>query len=280
MDFGVFMFSTDEAMHPRELGRAVEDHGFDSLFLPEHTHIPTSRESPYPGGGELPREYLRTLDPFVALSAVAAVTEHLRLGFGICLLVERDPITTAKEVATLDHLSGGRVLFGVGAGWNREEMANHGTDPSTRFALLAERVEAMKRIWTQEEASFHGEHVDFDDIWSWPKPVQQPHPPVLVGGEGPSAIDRVLAYGDQWFPRGRVRDLPDRVVEFHRRTEELGRPRMPVSVFGTRPDEATIESYEEAGVTRCVFPLPSASADEVLPTLSSHAQLVERYRGA
>ena len=277
MKFGVLMFCTDESIDPRELGRAAEDEGFESLFVPEHTHIPTSRATAYPGGGELPREYTRTLDPFVTLTAVAAVTEHLRLGFGICLLVERDPIITGKEVASLDLLSSGRVLFGVGAGWNREEMADHGTDPTTRFDLLTERIEAVKRIWTEDEAAYQGKHVAFDPIWSWPKPVQRPHPPVLVGGEAPSAIDRVLAHGDEWLPRGRVPDLEARVEDLHRRTEQLGRPRLPVSVFGADPSPERIESYAAAGVTRCILPLPSAPADDVLPVLRSHARLVENF---
>src|SRR5919206_2840703 len=184
MKFGVTMFTTRYSIGPAELARAVEERGFESLFVPEHTHIPVSRRSPWPGGADLPDEYRETLDPFLALTAAAAATERLLLGTGICLVVERDPITTAKEVATLDHLSGGRFLFGVGAGWNAEEMQNHGTDPSTRFGLMRERVEAMKAIWTQDEAAYHGKHVDFDAMWSWPKPAQKPHPPILVGGRG------------------------------------------------------------------------------------------------
>ena len=200
MKFGIGMFPTDYAIGPAELGRACEERGFDSLYYPEHTHIPASRETPFPGGGELPRMYTRLLDPFVSLSAVAAVTEKLRLGFGVCLVVERDPIVTAKEVATLDFLSGGRVDFGVGAGWNVEEMANHGTDPDKRFRLQRERVEAMKEIWTQDDAEYHGQLVDFDPLWSWPKPAQKPHPPILIGNNGPNALKRVLRYGDGWMP--------------------------------------------------------------------------------
>src|SRR5438067_39900 len=200
MKLGLAMFPTDDAVRPAELGRIAEEHGFESLFLPEHTHIPASRRSPYPGGGELPREYSHTYDPFVALATAADATERITLATGICLVVERDPITTAKEVASLDHLSNGRFLFGVGAGWNREEMENHGTDPRRRFSLMRERVEAMKAIWTQDEAEYHGEHVDFDPIWSWPKPVQEPHPPVLIGGNGEKVIDRVVAFGHEWMP--------------------------------------------------------------------------------
>lgn len=213
MRFGTFMFCTDETMSPTEVAIEVEAAGFDSLFVPEHTHIPTSRESEYPSGGELPREYIRTYDPFVALTAAAAVTDRLLLGFGICLIIERDPIVTAKAVASLDRLSGGRVLFGVGGGWNREEMRDHGTDPTTRFDVLAERIRAMRRIWTDEVASFQGEHVRFPDMWSWPKPIQAGGPPVLVGGAGPKAFDRVLDYGDGWMPVGwrEVDDLAPRI---------------------------------------------------------------------
>src|SRR5437764_1570456 len=196
MKLGLAMFPADYAIHPAELGQLTEELGFESLFLPEHTHIPASRRTPWPGGGELPREYSHTYDPFITLAAVAQRTERLLLATGICLVVERDPITTAKEVASVDHLSGGRFLFGVGAGWNIEEMENHGTDPHTRFSLMRERIEAMKAIWTSDEAEYHGRHVDFDPIWSWPKPVQDPHPPVLVGGNGAKVLDRVIAFGD------------------------------------------------------------------------------------
>ncbi len=200
MKFGLAMFVTEDTPSPSELARTAEERGFESLFFPEHTHIPASRDTPYPAGGELPPEYSRTYDPFVALTAAAAATERLLVGTGICLVVERDPIITAKEVATLDHISGGRFLFGVGAGWNVEEMRNHGTDASHRFGLMRERIEAMKAIWTEDEASYSGRHVNLERIWAWPKPLQKPHPPILVGGNGPRVVDRVLAYGDEWMP--------------------------------------------------------------------------------
>src|ERR687895_533130 len=203
MNFGVTMFPTRYSVGPAELARAVEERGFESLFFPEHTHIPTSRRSPWPGGADLPNEYRETFAPFLALPAAAAVTERLLLGTGICLVVERDPITTAKEVATLDLLSGGRFVFGVGGGWNREEMENHGTDPKTRFRKLREQILALKEIWTKDAAAFHGEFVRFDPIWSWPKPVQKPHPPVLLGGETVHTLRRVVEIGDGWFPRAR-----------------------------------------------------------------------------
>ena len=200
MENGVTTFPTHDAMRPGDLARLVEERGHRSLFYSEHTHIPASRITPFPGGEPLERKYWNTYDLFVALGAAAAATTSLRVGSGICLIAQRDPIITAKEVASLDLLSGGRVEFGVGAGWNREEMRNHGTDPRARMAVLAERVEAIKTIWTQSEASFHGEHVSFDRIWSWPKPVQDPHPRVWVGGNGPTVEDRVLAFGDGWMP--------------------------------------------------------------------------------
>src|SRR3954466_6146581 len=224
MDFGVLMFPTDDAVAPDELARMAEDRGFESLFFPEHPHIAVSRESDYPGGGELPAMYSHTHDPFVALAIAAAATKRILVGTGICLVIERDPITTAKEVASLDQLSGGRFLFGVGAGWNREEMANHGTDPGRRFGVMRERVEAMKAIWTEDEASYHGRHVDFDPIWSWPKPVQKPHPPVFIGGAGEKVLDRVLRFGDGWPPQPpREEDMLGRIAELRRRAEEAGR---------------------------------------------------------
>src|SRR5512143_2164356 len=212
MDFGVTMFATDYAMRPDDLARAVEERGFESLWFPEHTHIPASRKSPWPGGPELPKEYWHTHDLFVALTMAAAVTRTLKVGSGICLVVERDPITLAKEVATLDHLSNGRFLFGIGGGWNAEEMANHGTDFTRRWQLLRERIEAMKTIWRDDDAAYHGELVDFDPIWSWPKPVQKPHPPIYLGGHGPKALARVVRYCDGWLPIGvRAGALPEAI---------------------------------------------------------------------
>jgi probable F420-dependent oxidoreductase len=280
VQFGLSMFLTDETIAPVELGRAAEDAGFEALFVPEHTHIPASRESPWPGGEQLPREYSHTLDPFVALSAVAATTERLRVGTGIALIVERDPITLAHEAATLDHLSGGRFELGIGAGWNLEEMRNHGTDPARRFAVMRERALAVREIWTQEEASFHGEFVDFDRIWSWPKPAQQPHPPIWVGGTGPRVLDRVLEYGDGWFPNMRDLDeLAQRVAELQRRAGEAGRERIPVTYFGLRDaDDAKLEKMAAAGVDRVLLMLPPAGADETLPRLERYAALAERHR--
>ena len=224
MDVGVSIFLTDESAGPAQVARAAEERGFESLFLPEHTHIPASRRSPWPAGGELPREYARCVDPFVALAVAAAVTTDLKLGTGVCLVVERDPITLAKEVATLDRVSAGRFLFGIGAGWNREEMANHGTNPVTRWKLMRERVEAMIAIWTSDEAEYHGEMVDFDPIWSWPKPLQRPHPPVIVGGAGDRALEAAAEYGNGWAPiNGRPDDLAARIRQGQAGASERGR---------------------------------------------------------
>jgi probable F420-dependent oxidoreductase len=277
MKFGISMFATRHSIGPAELARAVEERGFESLFVPEHTHIPVSRRSPWPGGGDLPEEYRETLDPFLALTAAAMATERLLLGTGVCLVVERDPITTAKEVATLDLLSGGRFLFGVGGGWNREEMENHGTDPSRRFAILRERVLAMKEIWTSDEAEFHGTHVDFDPLWAWPKPVQRPHPPVLIAGNGPGTLDRVAEYGDGWIPipgRGSVK-LGEGTARLRELAAERGRPAIPVTVFGARPDPEVIAHYAEAGVDRVLFSLPSVEAAEAFKLLDTYANIAE-----
>jgi probable F420-dependent oxidoreductase len=266
MDFGITIFPTRYSIGMAELARAVEERGFESLFVPEHTHIPVSRRSPWPGGPDLPDEYRETLDPFLALTVAAMVTERLLLGTGICLVVERDPITTAKEVATLDLLSGGRFLFGVGGGWNREEMENHGTDPRTRFALMRERVLAMREIWTHDEAEYHGRFVNFDPVWSWPKPVQQPLP-VYVGGNAENAMQRVIEYGDGWLPMpGRSR-LADQVPVFRRLCEEAGRGRLPVTVSGARATAEAIEEYRSLDVEEAAFYLPSTSRDDALREL-------------
>jgi probable F420-dependent oxidoreductase len=273
MEVGLAMFLTDYTIDPARLGRLVEERGFESLLFTEHTHIPVSRETTRPGGGELPPEYSHCNDPFVALAMVATATERLKIGTGICLVVQRDPIVTAKAVATLDNLCGGRFLFGVGAGWNVEEMRNHGTDPRRRFSIMRERVEAMKAIWTQDEAEYHGEHVDFDPIWCWPKPRQKPHPPVIVGGTGGKVLDRVLAYGDEWMPN-RVEDpenLGERIAELERRAEEVGRERIPVSVFGAKPDPRFVERLGAVGVDRCWFyirPVEPAEVERQLDELT------------
>src|ERR1051326_6724848 len=225
MKFGVTMFPADYAMNVLDLGRAVEERGFESLLFPEHLHIPVNRVTPWAGGGDLPREYVHTLDPFVALAAVGAVTRNLKLGTGICLVVQRDPIQLAKEVASLDQLSQGRFLFGVGAGWLLEEIANHGVEPGTRWRVFNERMEALQAIWSSDESEYHGRYVNFDPIWSWPKPAQKPRPPVLMGGDYSAAIDRVIAYADEWMPHPDRGDQPLelRIAEFWQRSDAAGR---------------------------------------------------------
>jgi len=239
MKFGIAIFPTDRSIGVGELVREVEERGFESFWVPEHTHIPVSRRSPWPGGSELPEHYSRTLDPFVALTVAAEHSSRLLLGFGILLLVERDPIITAKAVASLDLISRGRVIFGIGGGWNLEEMENHGTDPAHRFGVLRERVEAMRAIWTEEEASYHGRYVDFDPIWSWPKPVQDPLP-IYVGGNTEHTLKRVIEFGDGWIPNAGRSRLVDQVPEFRRLCAESGRGHLPVTVYGTRPTAEAI----------------------------------------
>jgi probable F420-dependent oxidoreductase len=274
MDFGIGYFPTHDAVGPGAFARLIEEHGFESLFVAEHTHIPASRESPYPGGGDLPRKYSHCYDPFIALTAAAEATTRLRVGTGICLVIERDPITTAKEVASLDHLSGGRFEFGVGAGWNREEMANHGTDPRKRMRVMQERIEAMKAIWTQDEASYQGEFVNFERIWSWPKPVQRPHPPVLVGGDGPTVIDRVLAFGDAWFPNyseeiltraDELRTKADRPIDF--------------MMIGMPADPAALEKARDAGCRRAVRWIPSGGRSVVEAALETWESAIAEFTG-
>jgi len=265
VDFGVSYFPTDKAIAPAELASMLESRGFESFFVTEHTHIPASRETPYPAGGDLPEEYWRTHDPFVAMTSAAAATERIKIGTAICLLVERDPIVTAKAAASVDVLSGGRLLFGVGAGWNREEMANHGTDPTRRFSLLRERVEAVRAIWTEDEATYQGEFVEFDRIWCWPKPLQPGGPPILLGGNGPTVLDRVLDFADGWFPNrigAEEHNIP-RIEELGRRAAEAGRDPIPVTLQIPPRDVESMRRYAEAGVTRFVFMLrPEDAADE------------------
>lgn len=276
----MLLMPTDEGPDPVLLARQVEDAGLDSVFLPDHTHVPASRLSPFPSPpyGELPREYYRFHDPFVTLGAIASATSRIKLGTSVSLVVERDPILMAKVVATLDLLSGGRVLLGVGAGWNREEMANHGTDPRTRMRLLGERVEAMRRIWEDELAEYHGDFVDFDPIYAWPKPKQRPLP-VLVGGNGPGALDRVLSYGDGWIP-GAQKDLgalEARIRELRERAAELGRPRPYVTLVYTRPER--IDTYLAMEVDHCVLAVdPNASTATAVERIQEIADAVAPYR--
>ncbi|OJZ69708.1 LLM class F420-dependent oxidoreductase [Mycobacterium paraffinicum] len=277
MQFGLCYFPTDYGMRPDELAAAGEERGFESLLFCEHTHIPTSRKSPYPGGGELPRMYVHTYDPFVACTAAAAATSRLKIGTGVCLVVERDPITTAKEVASVDRLSLGRFLFGVGAGWNREEMANHGTDPRVRMSVMRERVEAMRQIWTNDEAEYHGEFVNFDPIWSYPKPVQSPLP-VLVGGMGPTVEDRIISFGDGWLAQDvtpeNLDEFAERAARLQQRAADAGRARIPISLFAASPDQGMAEKYASAGIDRCLFLLPDGDDSQVTGELDKLAERI------
>ena len=277
MHFGIAMFATEYAISPGALASEIEQRGFESIWFPEHTHIPASRRTPWPGGGELPREYWHTYDSFIALTAAASATTRLRLGTGICLVVERDPIVTAKEVATLDRLSNGRVIFGIGGGWNVEEMGNHGTDYKRRWRVLRERTLAMKEIWTEDEAEFHGEFVNFDPIWSFPKPVQKPHPPILMGGDGPTTFDRVIEFCDGWMPIGfRLVNVEEKIAALRRRAEEADRDPSSISVtiFAAKPERKALEDLERAGAERAIFYVPSDGRDKVLPVLDRYVQMI------
>lgn len=277
--FGVLMFPTDYAIQPPDLAREAESRGFESLFLPEHTHIPTSRRSPWPGGGDLPKEYWHSHDPFVALAAAASVTERIKLATGILLVSERDPIATAKQVASLDFISGGRVLLGIGAGWNEEELAHHGVEFRNRWKVTRERILAMKKIWTEDEAEFHGEFVDFEPLWSWPKPVQPGGPPILLGATSRWAYDRVVEYCDGWMPINRPDvDLAAELANLRAAADRGQRPMesIDLSVYGVGPDEASARSLLELGFGRLVFGLPAAPSDTVLPLLDRYAELAHK----
>ena len=277
MLYGAFVFPTDYSMRPDQLARALEERGFESLWVTEHTHIPVSRRTPYPGGGELPPEYSHTHDPFIALTSAAAATTKLKVATGICLMIQHDPIIAAKQIASLDLLSGGRFLFGVGGGWNAEEMEDHGTVFKSRWRLLRERILAMKELWTKDEAEFHGEFVNFDKCWSWPKPVQKPHPPIYLGGDSPAMFDRIVDYADGWMPIGfRVGDLAGKMRTLGERAEKAGRdPKsIRVSLFGAEPERAALDKLAAMGVERATFRVPSEKADNVLPLLDSYAKLI------
>ncbi|ANK82777.1 MAG: LLM class F420-dependent oxidoreductase [Rhizobiales bacterium NRL2] len=278
MKFGTFHFPTHYGIDIAELAKALEDRGFESLFVCEHTHIPVSRRTPFPGGGDLPDRYYHTYDPFVGLSFAAAATDTLRLGTGICLLPQHDPIVTAKATATLDLLSGGRFEFALGAGWNAEEMENHGVEYDTRFKVMEDKIKAIKVLWTEEHAQYHGPFVDFDPVISSPKPAQSPHPPVLFGGETDHTLKRVVQLGDGWFPRAGPKFEPgEGMARLKRIAEENDRKPsdFTVSVFRAPPDAATLESYREAGIDRVLFDVPDEGRDAVLELLDKYAKLIE-----
>lgn len=277
--FGVSMFPTDYSMGPVEVAKAAEERGFDSLFFPEHTHIPASRATPFPGGGDLPKQYWHAHDPFVALAAAAAVTERLRLGTGICLVIERDPITLAKEIASLDTISNGRAIIGIGAGWNREEMENHGANYRHRWAITREKVLAMREIWNNDEAEFHGEWVDFDPLWSYPKPVQAGGPPIWIGANSKWVFDRIAEYADGWLPigglgSGNMERLKAALEAKGRSVEDLD-----LALFGAPPDAAQVSGRIGQGFDHVTFGLPSGDADAVLPLMDRYAAVIAEVRG-
>jgi probable F420-dependent oxidoreductase len=279
MDFGAAMFFTDYSMVPGELARALEARSFESLWAPEHSHIPVSRASAFPSGGDLPKQYYDVMDPFVTLTAAAAVTKVLKIGTGVCLVQQRDPIQTAKLVASIDQVSAGRFLFGVGSGWNAEEMADHGTDFKSRHKVARERIEAMKLIWTESKPEYHGEFVNFDPMMTWPKPVQKPHPPIIVGGAFPYGARRAIRYGDGWVPhasRPEYGDVSDFLPQFHRMAKEAGRDpaSLPLTMFRVVEALDRLRHYRDIGIARVVITLPSAKADQVLPILDRWVPLM------
>jgi len=284
MHFGAAMFFTDYSMAPADLGRALEERGFESLWAPEHSHIPVSRTSPFPSGGDLPKEYYDVMDPFVTLSAAAAATKTLKVGTGVCLVQQRDPIQTAKLVASIDQVSAGRFLFGVGSGWNAEEMADHGTPFKSRHKIARERIEAMQAIWTQDKAEYHGEFVNFDPMMAWPKPVQKPHPPVIVGGAFPYGARRAIRYGNGWVPhasRPEYGDVSDFLPQFQQMAKKAGRDpaTLPVTMFRVVEELDRLRHYRDIGIARVVITLPSAGADQVVPILDRWAEKVQRIDG-
>ena len=280
MKFGTHIFPTDYSISPGQIAKEAEDRGFESVWFPEHSHMPVDH-TPYPGGGDLPEQYSDTLDLFVAMAAAAAVTERINIGSGVCLIPQRHPINTAKAVASLDQISGGRILFGVGAGWNRPEMEHHGSTPPTRWKLMRERIEAMQALWTNSTAEYHGEFVDFSPSMQWPKPVQKPHPPILLGNAGARALQRVVRYADEWMPiTERIADLEGRLDELKDRAAEAEREPIPFTAFALAPNEEAVERMAGLGATRCIFMLPALPEAEVLPLLDKQAALVEQFADA
>ena len=281
MDIGILSFNTEYTMPADELARECEARGFESLWLPEHTHIPASRDTPYPAGGELPKEYIHMSDPFIGLAAAAAVTRTLKLGTGISLVIEHDPIVQAKQVASLDRIANGRFLFGIGAGWNKEEMANHGTPPRRRWKVLTERIEAMKQMWTEDEASYHGEFVNFDRIWSYPKPLTKPHPPIILGSlNSKLGRQRVVDLCDGWIPvESVIDDMPAAIADLHERAREAGRDpaSIPISFFCIDiPDMARLERYQSLGGVRTVVRAPTEGREALLPFLDQYAEIAQK----
>ena len=284
MKFGASMFFTDYSMGPAELAVAAEERGFDIVWAPEHSHIPVSRKTQFVLGGDLPKRYYDVMDPFVTLTAAAMATKTIKIGTGVCLIAQRDPIQTAKLVASIDQISGGRFLFGVGNGWNQDEMENHGTAFATRHKRARENIEAMKAIWTQTKAEYHGEFVNFDPMMTWPKPVQKPHPPILIGGAFPYSARRAIRYGDGWMPQvteGNPTPLTELIPRFRQLTAEAGRDpdAMDISIGGQAPDADLIKRYDDLNVTRVSTSLPSEKADKILPILDQWVAIMRQVNG-
>ena len=281
MQFGAAMFFTDYSMGAGDLAQALEARGFESVWAPEHSHIPTSRRSPYQAGGDLPKQYYDVMDPFVSLAAASAVTKTIKLGTGVCLVIQRDTIQTAKSVASLDQVSGGRFLFGIGGGWNAEEMEDHGTEFKTRFKKMREQIEAMKEIWTKDAAEYHGDLVAFGPMAAWPKPVHKPHPPVIVGGAFPHSARRALRYGDGWIPnasRQQYADVTDFLPQFRQMAAEMGRDpgQVPVTIWGATEDYDRLRRYQDQSIARVIVSLPPENAEKTLPALDRWAELIRR----
>jgi probable F420-dependent oxidoreductase len=276
MKFGISTFVNDDTIDPVSLGRAIEERGFHSLVIAEHSHIPASRESAYPGGGELPEMYYKTLDPFVTLAAAAAVTTKIQLFTGVALLIQRDVIHTAKEAASVDLVSGGRFVFGVGAGWNLEEMRHHGTEPKTRGRLLDEQIEAIKALWTDEPAEYHGKYIDIESSFLRPKPVQKPHPPIYIGGASDATVKRVIRHGAGWISN----PLPvEMLTDFITKMRDGAGHDVPLAQFGTPADPEYWRAVDELGFGQVALMLPSLPTDESLRVLDEYAELVQQYGG-
>jgi probable F420-dependent oxidoreductase len=280
MEFGASIFFTDYSISPAELAVALEERGFDSLWAAEHSHIPVPRRTPAPGGGELAKRYYDVMDPFVTLTMAAAATKRLKLGTGICLVIQRDTIQTAKLVASLDQVSGGRFLFGIGGGWNAEEIENHGTEFASRFKKMREEIEAMKEIWTKSTAEYHGDLVDFPTMMTWPKPVQKPHPPVIVGGAFPWAARRAVRYGDGWYPNAASGNPEEYLPRFRQMATEAERDpgSLPVTLGGAPAEAERLKRFSELGVARVNVSLEAGTKDEVLPVLDRWAGLIRQLQ--
>ena len=282
MHFGGSMFFTDYSMTPQALAKALEERGFESVWAPEHSHIPVSRKTHFIFGGDLPKKYYDVMDPFVTLTAAALATTTLKVGTGVLLVNQRDPIQTAKSVASIDQISGGRFIFGIGVGWNQDEMENHGTVYATRQKLVRERIEAMKEIWTKSKAEYHGEFVNFDPMMTWPKPVQKPNPPILMGGAFPQSARRAIRYCDGWMPQLTAKmQMPfaEQMARFRQMCSEEGRDPLPVSLWGRTPDYDELAGYRDLGAVRVCTSLDSAKEDEILPVLDKWATIIRRING-